>query len=227
MSVELTTDGSKIRHEKIVWEQSRSYEYVENISSHLNVLNDTDRIISQNLDLSSGIDQLSKCIYNTAFFIFGRTINSKNQRKFKSPWFNKDCFTARQQFRKSHRVYRKNTSYINAYIRLSKKRHYVNTKKNARYSYNRQMRDKLTGLAKNNAKAFWNEINKARKDHDAKPSISNLQFFNYFKETFSGGDIFTNPDIENELHFKESSNTCTDLLDRESEVDDVKRAITE
>ena len=123
VSVELTTDGSKIGHEKIVWEQSRSYEYVENISSHLNVLNDaTDRIISKNLDLSSGIDQLSKCIYNTAFSIFGRTINSKTQRKFKSLWFNKDCFTARQQFRKSHRVYRKNTSYINGNILLSNKR---------------------------------------------------------------------------------------------------------
>ena len=52
------------------------------------------------------------------------------------------------------------------------------------------MRDKLTGLAKNNAKAFWNEIDKARKRHDVNPSISNLQFFNYFKETFSGGDIY-------------------------------------
>ena len=160
------------------------------------------------------------------FSIFGRTIYSKNQRKFKSPWFNKDCFIARQQFRKSHRVYRKNTSYINANILLSKKRHYVNTKKKARYSYNRQMRDKLTGLAKNIAKAFWNEINKARKRHDANPSISNLQFFNYFKETFSGGDIFTNPDIENELHSKESSNICIDLLDREIETDYVKRAIS-
>ena len=88
------------------------------------------------------------------------------------------------------------------------------------------MRDKLTGLAKNNAKAFWNEINKTRKGHDAKPSISNLQFFNYFKETFSGGDIFMNPEIENELHSKESSNTCIDLLDREFEVDEVKRAIS-
>ena len=145
------------------------------------------------------------------FSIFGRTIYSKNQRNFKSPWFNKDCFTARQQFRKSHRVYSKNT-YINANILLSKKRHYVNTKKKARYSYNRQMRDKLTGLAKNIAKAFWNEINKARKGHDVKPSISNLQFFNYFKETFSGGDIFTNPDIENELHSKESSNICIEMM---------------
>ena len=52
------------------------------------------------------------------------------------------------------------------------------------------------------------------------------RFFNYFKETFSGGDILTNHDIENELHSEESSNTCIDLLDRLFVVDDVKRAIS-
>ena len=69
-------------------------------------------------------------------------------------------------------------------------------KKEARYSYNQQSRDKLTGLAKNNAKAFWNEINRARKGHDVKPTISNLEIFNYFKDTSSADDIFINVDIE-------------------------------
>ena len=85
-----------------MWEQSRSDQYVDQINSNISSFNDIiDSIISGDIHLNTDIKCISKCMYSTEFSLFGKTVKKHSSRNFKSQWFNRECFTARKEYKLS------------------------------------------------------------------------------------------------------------------------------
>ena len=186
--------------------------------------------MSSNVDLNSGICQITDCLYNSAFSLFGKTYTTNNHNagkvKFKSPWFNQECYTARKQCNAANKVYRKNNSLYNGDVLLASRRNYSLIKRRARAQYRLSERSKFTYLAKQNSKSFWAEINKRKKKKHVKSNITNDEYFEYFRDIFSNDDIFSSVNIESELRNKEYTINSVDQLDREFTVEEILKAIS-
>ena len=89
---------------------------------------------------------------------YGGLANKGNFR-FKKPWFTRDCKSARQNFRKAKRLYKKFGGCIFKDDLYTKERLYKKTLNNAVKSHRSEIKRKLNVLRSKNPKEYWKVIN--------------------------------------------------------------------
>ena len=233
MSYEQSNTAPKfVEVERLIWDSDKREEFVQSVQSDLPVLNSVvDNIVCNNLNIDSGISEISDTLYNNAFCIFGQkkkifTNKNTSKRKFTSPWYNNECEEARRNLKKANRVYASDQSQRNADVLLTNRRLFRIAKRRARFKYNAAQKRKLHNFAKSQPQRFWKEIKKLRKKCTSNP-LTKDDFFNHFKSLFSESDVFVNEHVENLVQNEEfMCQNVDDHLDIDFTEDDVLKAIS-
>ena len=177
---------------KLRFKEEKLIDYKNIMSREMPVIgNIVDSIISSDIDLDSGISDLSSILYDKAFSIFGsnkhiyKDADRKSERKFQSPWFNEDCENARRELRLVNKKYRYEKSPDNVNLLIINRRCYKQTKRKAISHHKQNQKHKLHELSKKQPQKFWSEIKKLKSYNKNSSTLSKDDFFNHFKELFT------------------------------------------
>ena len=129
--------------------------------------NKVDGIIFDNADLSNGIDYYADVLYLHAFSVFGasKSVNqnkTKNNRKFKSPWYTTQCEIARRELKSANRAFRKYKSDECRTMLMDKRRSFCRIKRYAKRKYQSAQKQGLHDTAKLQQQKFWDELRRIR-----------------------------------------------------------------
>ena len=220
-----------IKHiDKIVWNNEKNVEFksiIENECTYLETIVNT--IIFDQIDIDTGIEQMSSFIYDKAYSVNGKSIKhsncNKNKRKNKSPWFTNECEQVRKELRSINKTYKKEKTAHYRNILIRKRRSFRLINRKARASYMTKQKRKLHTLASNNPQKFWKGIkNIKNKRSRLKNNLCADDFFNHFKHVFTNDDNFANINVENNINT--NLQIEVDQLDADFTCDEILKAIT-
>ena len=223
-----------ISQSRIVWSDDTSMRnsFVQCIQDKISYFSDiVDNIVAINTSVDQGVDSFSDLLHQCAFKIYGtctrKPVQSpkfRQMRKYKSPWFNAECETARRNYRSAKRSFGKNKSIEIRGLLLQSRKTYNSTKIKARRNFQLKQRDSMHKYAKSDPQKFWKEIRKLNLRSE-KNDISPEEFFEHFKDLFCDRDTFTNDEVEQELPYLLQENAYIDSLDKDFSIDEVNKAI--
>ena len=100
---------------KLIWDDDKIYEFRHRIfSESATFQNIVDSVISSEISINQAVNDFADVLYKTSFKIYGTSKQigrvNKRARKFKSPWFTKECETARRELKGANKLYIKNKS---------------------------------------------------------------------------------------------------------------------
>ena len=219
-------------YENISWcnDTDKNASYLKTLTDNLiNFQTIADSIVSSNVCVDQGIDAFSDLLYNCAFINYGKVKTNirKNgtERKFRSPWFNNECETARKNFKIAKRLFYKDKSNNNRLSFTQARKSYNSVKKKAKSLYKLSQQDKMHTYSRTDPQKFWNEIKKFNKNK-SNSNISSEEFFQHFKDLFPSDEIFKNPNVECNLDQFFNENLYTENLDKDFTIDEVLKAIS-
>ena len=155
--------------QKLVWDSSKITLYNDSLCNNCEMLNDiVSQITCSNISITEGINNFGNVLYNVASNVIGVnkcvTIDPlKSSKKYESPWFTDDCFTARNDLKRANKAYRNIRTHENYCLVIDKRRFYRKTKRKAKSLYARKQRLQLNTAAKSDPKKFWNLVKKYKK----------------------------------------------------------------
>ena len=218
------------RSERVSWKGDCAEDYRRLLQSNMHTVENLINKITRNEeDLNRGIDELSDIFLNCAKTVFGNncnacTVKNRDDRKFKSPWFNGDCEIARREFRSASRSYSKCKTQLSRDLMIACQKRYRTAKKRAKFKYKNAQKRKLRELSESNPCKFWSEIKKF-KSKDKKCKIDNASLFNHFRTLFSNENVFVNEETELFLNDDNRESVSIFELDKDFVVEEVISAI--
>ncbi|MES9883266.1 MAG: reverse transcriptase family protein [Sedimenticola sp.] len=186
---------------KLVWDHNKVDRYKVCVQANMHSLQQiTDHIVSDSHDnINTGIESFANTLYNTAFSVFGvsRQINTgRHVTKHNSPWFTRECETARADLQVANKAYRSYRCDATHSVLVTKRSVYCKIKRFAKRKFERDRKIRLRELAQNNARQFWSEIRRIRGNANNSPDVSLDDFFDHFKEVYSIAEPFRDLDVE-------------------------------
>ena len=181
------------------WDDSCKDLFINNIlNQEREIENIIDRLKHDSRDDMSFVNEiimeLCDIFTESAKMSFGvkKENNEFNLKKnsFKKPWFTKDCKSARQNYRKAKRLYKKFGGEVFKEDLYVMEKMYKKTLNVAVKQHRVDMKQKLNNIRTKNPKEYWKIINSGRKRSSCKASINDL--FEYFNSCFNNefeGDV--------------------------------------
>ena len=219
-----TVESEKIKK----WDIDKSNIFLENIdpdriANLTRTLNDANPDTYNENFINNSVETLCKIITDAAADTFGTFVPKRNkyQNSNNKPWFNRDCKEARQKYRKSKRIYRRNKNTEARQDMNLKAKQYKKIMNKFIREHKNKMKEKNDKLKSNNPREFWKIIN----DNQRKNCSSNIDLttlFDYFKDLnetdYGEGDF---PHVElNENEF------VNNIINSEITEDEIIKAIT-
>ena len=183
-------------------------------------LNTTDVIFIDGL-----FDKLSNLFVTAAKHTFGTMKPEyRNTRKHTQckPWFTKECKSAKRNYQKAKRLFKKYGSSIFKNHLTKTESSYKKTPDKSLRTYRINMKNKLKRLRTSNPKDYWNILNSNRHSNDNKNTIDINSLFDYFKQLNSNGDENGEYKLEDILPNMDSTN---DELNSPITGEEIKRCI--
>ena len=219
------TENSRTEQIPRLWDSEKCDSFIDNIDilkvseieMHLDqIMNaengaskaDIDGIV---LQIGSLFSTTSKTTFGTKTFRTDQKSKSKSKKNNFKPWFNGQCFQARNLYHKSRKMYNKyKTKYYRTILKtVSKNYKRTLTINNKRYTNDKI--DKLRSLKTNNPREYWKIINSHKKSTEAQAPLSD--FYEFFKAMNESNENATedmnssdetdeniNDDIDNEIN---------------------------
>lgn len=140
------SNNENIKIDKLVWDKEKTNEFQHHLNNEIPLLNSVvDKILTDETDLNTGIENFGDVLYTTAFKVFGVTkrftqVSDASSRKYNSPWFTRECDVARQQLKAANRAYRKYKSNYYRNIVIEKRKVYCKAKRIAKTRYKNEQK---------------------------------------------------------------------------------------
>lgn len=206
---------------KYVWDPNRAEQFSDALMVNIEEMNMNDMGESIEIDIDARILELSDCLLRAAkpmkrHFTIGKS-------RYKQPWYDKDCFVARQSLKSLYR------RYVRAYSPALKK-----TYMKQRNEYQRLIREKKISHRKNvlsalvsclyNPSDFWRQVRAINRKSFGRCPIKVDVWKNYFKDLLIQHSDFEAQPLDSSF-IKYVADDLTGL-DSEITVDEVKCAIS-
>ena len=189
-SMSNSKSANKTKSEKITYEEKIIYEELKNLE-FMNTLNhnlqDFDTLFDSEKDISTQIKNLTYFLTENSRTVFGQKFpvyTNKNKTSKNTPkWFNEECFTTKQEFKRARNIFTKDKNDENRirFTKLRPKYNRARQKAKARYKLNESKR--LENIAKTQPRKFWKSIKKCyNKTKGPKDSINIDDLYEHFNE---------------------------------------------
>ena len=173
--------------DKFIWDNNKNDEFRQQIISEIATFhNIVDRVISSETNVNQAISDFADVLYKTSFKTYDISIqigrvDNKKARKFKSPWFTKECETARRELKRANKLYAKNKTETFRETVVAKRRLYSSVKRRARTKYKLEQKSRLNNAAQTNPQEFLREIRKIKGNSKIKSTLTPQQFLSILK----------------------------------------------
>ena len=217
--------------DKLIWDDDKNDEFRQNIISESSTFqNIVDMVVSSEINIDHAVSNFADVLYKTSFKTYGtskqigRVVNKK-ARKFKSPWFTKECETARQELKRANKLFAKNKSQSLRELVVSKRRLYNTAKRHARTKFKIEQKSRLHNAARTQPQEFWREIRKIKGNCSNRSTLTSDEFYEHFKGLYSTENVFANDDTEQELENESYILRNVEQLDCNFSIQEVEKAI--
>lgn len=200
------------------WDETKITEFQQLLITEKNTFDSlTDKLLETNNNtINDTLDSFINTLRTCAHAIFGheRKIcpeknNITHTHKRKQPWFNHECYNARNQYKRDRNAFlrdKSNNNLKSAY--LNSKSVYNRLKKIQKNKYKIKEKQDLKNLSKSHPKKFWKKV----KNQYVKPPNSAIDLtidslFDHFKNLYNhnlGTDINENYEMTNDNDLDQS-----------------------
>ena len=214
---------------KMLWDKNKVENFKNILTAERGHLGEIiDKIIRSELDIDRGVSTFADTLYNTALSVFSTTkvvrhINSKQVRKYKSPWFTVECEIASRQLKSANKVFKRNRSDNTRTLVINKRREYCKVKRIARAVFKANKKRELHELSSTQPQKFWSKI---RGKSNNELNLTSNELYDHFKNLFASNDIFENHDVEEFLSDESGNRHIVDQLDQDFSIVEVEKAIS-
>jgi len=190
MCMELTIMGadqnsectSEIRRvcTKIVWDCDSSALYIDNLSSNLEEVYISERVLEGDFDVHTLTDDISTCMVRAADFMT-KTYVSGGITRYPKPWFDKQCSDSKRYVHKLLRRFLRTSSSDDRSEYVRNRNAYKKLISNKKSAYKQFLTCSLTNNVKD-ARKFWSQVRKLNSIQRMNISIAPEVWVDHFRD---------------------------------------------